>query len=267
MTTETERADDIKVEHALDALSKGDVAHAEALLRDVVSRTPADYRNEYDRDGQHVIKFWSQNDFVYFCTRKRAEPLKQSIIWEHNVYPRAFYHLGFICVKQGKPEDAIRWLEAGCKLDAHPMFWLERGKALTMLKRLDEAFALYDHIASSGDETPASIRAIAMRGKGFVLIEKSELDSAAEAFRLSLTLDPDSGVARNELAYIAQLRAGGNRGSVQSVALEMNSQLTCLRCGTKELDGAKVATVQGRLVALCKSCHRKITKKWWEFWK
>jgi DNA-directed RNA polymerase subunit RPC12/RpoP len=43
--------------------------------------------------------------------------------------------------------------------------------------------------------------------------------------------------------------------------------MACLRCGTKKLAGGKVLNVKGQVVYLCAPCVRKMTKKWWQFWK
>jgi tetratricopeptide (TPR) repeat protein len=267
MGTNVESADAEKLEQAIQALSQGETAGAEALLRDIASRVPANYCNEFQRDGARVIRFWNQTEFVHYVTRKREEPLQEKIIWEANVYPRALYHLGFLCVKIGKFEEALQWLEAGAKLDSHPLFWLESGKALAALRQFDAALSKYEHIIGRGDEFPAHLCAVALRGRGFVLIEKGDLEAAEAAFRQSVEIEPESPVAQNELAYIAQLRKGGRRGSPQIVATDNKGQLACFRCGTKDISGGKVASIEGQVVGCCKACYAKLTKKWWQFWK
>jgi Flp pilus assembly protein TadD len=47
------------------------------------------------------------------------------------------------------------------------------------------------------------------RGRGFVLTELGRLDEAEAAYRESLKIEPDSERAKNELQYIARLKAGG----------------------------------------------------------
>lgn len=93
----------------------------------------------------------------------------------------------------------------------NPQFLSERGhlhqirrewqQMLDANKRAEDS----THFASP-EALRDSERARALRGQGFALIELKDLDAAEAAFRTSLELDPDSQLARSELAYIRKLR-------------------------------------------------------------
>lgn len=87
---------------------------------------------------------------------------------------------------------------------------------------LDRALELYRNAAElasaklTGQEEKHE-RATALRGVGFILTEKGDLDGAEKSYRDSLKDEPDSEVARHELTYIAQLKSGGKRQPTQVV--------------------------------------------------
>jgi len=134
-----------------------------------------------------------------------------------NPYPLIALYLASYYDEIGKFEDALRVLDAGLKLDAVPDLKLgetlpllisERGAALNGLHRWDDSLANFDdglRIASMSDADRARL----FRGRGFALTELRRLDDAEVAYRNSLKLAPNNPGALNELAYIAQLRAGG----------------------------------------------------------
>ncbi len=74
------------------------------------------------------------------------------------------------------------------------------------IKRHQEAFDCYVRAASVRDWAPASQVARSFRGQGVQLVDLDDLDEAERALQKSLELEPDSEVARNELAYIDDLR-------------------------------------------------------------
>lgn len=291
---DVEPADAERVESAIQTLSAGDVAAALKTLSDVAGRTPGDYQNQYERDGTLYVKFWNVEDFTHFVTvgGPGGTRPEQKVVWLKNAYPKAFYYLGFIAVKQRRPDIAIQHLDLGYRLDGHPMFLAERAKALSMLGRQDEAIASCRTILERGESVTGRMRALALRGIGFQLIERGDLDGAEATFRDSLTLDPDSTVAANELKYIAHLRQGGRSAPTEVVATNSAGPSDCAACGMP-LDGGTVFNASGRLIWLCPSCAasvargagpngapsvkvhfapatasgRRTPKKWWQFWR
>lgn len=89
-------------------------------------------------------------------------------------------------------------------------------------------------------------------------LERGQVDgSQAAVFRESLDFDPNSEVAENELAYIADLRAWGQRATaVETVSTEYGSPVVCARCGEipPERTG-EVSVAHDRLSFVCERCR------------
>lgn len=266
--TDVELDDSKLVDKALESIKHGDLAAAEAVLLDVVSRTPVQYQREYMQDGKRHIRFWDINEFTHYVNwTQKHNPPGVDIVWVNCVYPRAFYYLGFLNVKLQRFDKALDFLKLGQALDPiNPNFKCEMGQALVGLRRLDEALACYDSVPAVNEDVTAHAFAMATRGRGFVLIEMEKLDEAERAFQASLELEPNNPVALNELEYIAQLREGGPRGASQTVESGQAALTKCALCGQRYENGV-LLEVQGVPVAICSSCHSKHAKKWWQFWK
>lgn len=271
---EVELADAELVDQALGQLVQGSVDGPQRMLLDVVSRTPEPYVQSFERNGTLHIKFWDMEDFTHYILlhKEQIERDRQEVVWLKNAYPRAHYFLGFIQVKLGNNAEAIRWLDAGRKLQPdQPLFLVEKAKALSGLRRFEESLALYAEVANLGPELLRSIRATAVRGMGFQLIELGVLDQAEAAFHASLKLDPGSEIARHELVYIAHLRRGG--APVESATVVTPGEKPqCASCGgDPKQSGGKVFEQDGQMIWLCRSCvtrlEGKSEKRWWQFWK
>jgi tetratricopeptide (TPR) repeat protein len=258
---ERERQDADKVEEAVTAIQQGRLDHARQLLEDVVSRTPADYAFQVEEGDAVVMKFWDQTQFVHYVTRHK-DAIKKRLVWQTSAYPRAYYYLGFVEVKAGNYARALELLDAGERLEPNPYFLLEKAQAyLRGLGDHRQSIACYEEVLEQGADVPALLRAVAMRGKGFVLIEMDRLDEAETCFRDSLRLDPDSKVARQELHYIARLRQGGAKAPPQIVTTGgQKGPVRCGDCGQEFTEG-KVMNVGERLVYLCQGCYDKRTGK------
>ena len=133
-------------------------------------------------------------------------------------YPLIGLYLGSYYNEIGKPEDALRVLNAAISVsDAEnlglaehiPFLTSEKGAALESLKRFDDALAVYKaglKLAANSDGDEARM----FRGVGFSLTELGRLDDAEAAYRKSLLCEPGNAHAENELKYIAKLRAGNS---------------------------------------------------------
>lgn len=268
MASEVEIADVAKVEAALEALSEGKLQQGEQLLQEVIANTPDDYVNE-EADGEGVaIKFWSMNDFMHYVSWMQDQETERAVKWIGNAYPRAYYYLGFLGVKQKQFARAVEYLDQGRRLDPeNPKFLFEKAQALIHLGNKEAALALYDQVVEVGPYVSPPDLAVARRGRGFVLIEMGKLDDAEAAFRASLELDPESEIALSELEYIAHLREGGSLvEGFESVETNGPDLSSCAICG-KDYEQGVLITVEGQPLTICKGCERRLTKKWWQFWK
>jgi len=109
-------------------------------------------------------------------------------------------------------EEGISWLDRGLALQPREQqLVLEKATALGQLRRFDEQIALLQ--AELNDEFAAlSIdKSRYQRNLGVALIDANRLDEAEAALRESIRLEPNNPRAENELRYVAQLRAGGQR--------------------------------------------------------
>jgi tetratricopeptide (TPR) repeat protein len=249
---DSEAQDARTVDHAAEILERLDLEEVERLLQPVIANTPANYANEFEKEGTRYIKFWDRQDLTAYsamCVPREAA----RIVWLSNAYPRAHYYMAYICVERQQPHEALRWLDAGIELEpTQPRLRLEKAKVLSGLGQFIEALRMYENVLDDGTLLD-SLRAVALRGRGFQLIELGILDEAEQCFQKSLTIDPDSAVARNELDYIYHLRSGGEAASADSVATSANTARHCGSCGAPVLTD-EGATSNGACEVSCEAC-------------
>lgn len=267
---EREAIDAEWVDAAFEAISAGDLDQAEKLLLAVIANTLANYVNSFAVEHGVAIKFWDQLEFMHYISWQQDHgQANQSVHWQINAYPRAYYALGFVCVKRKQGARAIEFLEQGQQLEpTNPRFILEKAQALMSLGKMEEALAQYALVRELGPYVNAHHLALVQRGRGFVLIELGQLDEAEASFVQSLRIEPGNELAMNELAYIEHLRAGGDADAseIQAVPAVMPDLSKCAVCRQKFEEGVMVS-VDGMPMNICRRCDRKLTKKWWEFWK
>jgi tetratricopeptide (TPR) repeat protein len=95
--------------------------------------------------------------------------------------------------------------------DANPNYVAEYAFVLQTNGMLDESFANYQRvkdIASSLRDKQAKKhwRAVALRGLGYIYIERKQWDEATKSYKASLKDEPDNKVAKSELEYIKRKR-------------------------------------------------------------
>ena len=265
---QAESADAEKVDAARDLIARGEFGEAERLLLEVIADTPAGYANSTeDAEGQS-IKFWDQASFVHYVLWEKSQGrAKKAISAVGNAYPRAFYHMGFLCVKRKQFGRAIEYLDEGQRLEpTNPKFIMEKCEALVCSGRKEEALALYAQVREIGPYVSGHDLAVAIRGQGFVLIEMGRLDDAEKAFKRSLDIEPKNGVALNKLQYIAHLRQGGATSRPEATASVGPDFSRCAVCGNRFTKG-RVVSLKGVPTGVCQTCDSKLRKKWWQFWK
>ena len=266
--SDRESADAERVNEALQNLMEGDLDKAESLLLAVIANTPDEYVDSFEDDNGISIKFWDQAAFIHYVTwHKENATADRGIVWIGNAYPRAHYYMGFLCVKRKQFERAIEFLTDGQKLEpSNPNFLFEKAQALVHTGRKQAALALYDQVTEISERVSARELGVARRGRGFVMIEMGDLDTAEIAFRSSLEIDPGNEVALGELQYIQYLRQGGAVAPGQAVQTGGSNLSNCAVCG-HQYDEGVIVQLDGQPVGICNKCKRKLTKKWWQFWK
>lgn len=204
----TEANDARLVDEAVRKIQEGQLDAARALLLEVVGRTPHPYRNEFEQSGQLYIKFWDLTEFLHYTAWMQAGGRERKLVWILNAYPRACYYLGYLAIEARDYRGAVAYLDQGLALENNPKLKCEMAQALIHLGEQNKALALYDEVLRTPGYLSDNSRALSLRGRGYVLIDLGDLDGAEAAFRQSLELDPESGVARAELSYIEKLRGG-----------------------------------------------------------
>jgi tetratricopeptide (TPR) repeat protein len=262
ISRDTEKQDAERVDQAIQMLKSGNVLTAKEILLQVIKNAPSpeDYVYQYEDDNSLSIKFWGPNEFMHYRTwQKQKESLGKNVTWILSAYPRAFYYLGFITLEQGDPLRAIEYLDKGAMLEpTNPKFTLEKGQAYVKMGDFQTGLNLYGQVTEMSAHVSGDDLAVALRGKGLVLIERGELELAESAFRESLRYDPESPVAANELTYIARLRQGGQKTKTQTRITEEIAP--CMNCG-KHFESGQVYNLEGRMTYLCEKCHGILTKK------
>ena len=131
----------------------------------------------------------------------------QRLSW---AYCEALHLKAYLAASAGLNDEAMVLLRKAIEHAPYaPGPHCERGFLFNQLKRYQSALACYRmgldlakrHGGSAGEQ------AIALRGIGFSQIELKDLSGARASFEQSLTLDPESELAQNEIAYIDAMLA------------------------------------------------------------
>jgi len=262
-SSDIEKQDAELVNQAIRTLKSGNGLAAKELLLQVIKNAPSpeDYVYQCEDDNSLSIKFWGPSEFMHYRTwQNQKESLGKTVTWIPSAYPRAFYYLGFISLEQGDPLRAIEYLDKGAMLEpTNPQFTLEKGQAYVKMGDFQTGLNLYGQVTEMSAHVSGDDLAVALRGKGLVLIERGELELAESAFRESLRYDPESPVAANELVYIAHLRQSGDKTKMQ-LRITEGIDPPCMNCG-KHLESSQVYNLEGRMTYLCEECHGILSKK------
>ena len=131
------------------------------------------------------------------------------LVCRGNPYPTAAFYLGSYFNETAQPNAAIEVLNLGLvAAPDSPLLLTERNAAFNALHHWDDTLSGADRGLAIANLLPRD-RARLLRNRGYALTELRRLDDAQQAYEASLQLEPDSALAKNELAYIARLKNGG----------------------------------------------------------
>lgn len=126
-----------------------------------------------------------------------------------------YFYKGYALIDLGRGREALPWLQLAhdrAPLNAH--YTNELAEWFKAQKDWKRSFGLFEEALKSAETAPEGQRALykarALRGMGFNKIEMGQLDEAETLFNQSLTYQPDSPAAANELKYIKQIRGDSN---------------------------------------------------------
>jgi Flp pilus assembly protein TadD len=134
-----------------------------------------------------------------------AEPFE----WIDWGYRDCFQMQAFVRSERNDFEGALRILEQVKQLaPISAGTAVEMGYAFNQLRRFREALDSHMRAEALAGKYPSQRPhlSLALRGKGFALIELQRLDEAEVAFKSSLEIEPNNKLALNELGYIKRLR-------------------------------------------------------------
>lgn len=185
-------------------------------LHEVLNGAPAEYPLIEKRNGVVISRASPGNDGDALTAAIMALDLDEqkgdsAIVLQPNIYGRASLLLGWWYNHTRQYAEASKALDHGLTLQPdNPYLVSEKGMVLVVRRQFPEALALYDDWFSRQMEDPPGTpnRARLLRARGFVLIELKRLDEAEAAYTEALEIEPDHKGARQELAYIQELRGG-----------------------------------------------------------
>jgi len=188
-----------EVEQAEAAMEKKDFSTAEALLQKAVAAKPDNYRAWFDLGD------------VYNATNRlpeATEAYRKAVAAKPDVF-ESNVNLGILLARQGKNEQAAKYLKAATQLtpganpdDSMAHAWLALGRVEESVNP-QEAIAAYTEAAKFNPKNPEPHLAAAS-----LLEKQGDLDVAGREFQMAAVLDPKSKPAVSGLAdvYIKQKR-------------------------------------------------------------
>ncbi|MBH0115123.1 tetratricopeptide repeat protein [Novosphingobium sp. YJ-S2-02] len=124
----------------------------------------------------------------------------------------AFFAKAYALVELDRKPEALATLQRLTSLaPMHSRYLVELGYAYRINGqngKAEDAYRMALEHADLGedDKTKSTNHASALRGIGYMLVEKRDLAAAENAYKKSLKYDPDSAIAKGELEFIAQQR-------------------------------------------------------------
>jgi tetratricopeptide (TPR) repeat protein len=202
-----ETADARRVDQAVGHILQGDFRSACPILLAVAARTPPAYAHRFEDGDTLHVKCWDAADFDGYVAWLRSRGHAGEVACLPNAYPRAYYYLGWVHIELGNFDTAVEFFDRGLALEpGAARLSNEKAHALTRLGRFRLALSVYDGVLSADGYVAPHDLAVALRGRGFVLIELGDLDGAEAALRRSLWYEPDSRLAADELGHVRRLR-------------------------------------------------------------
>lgn len=191
-------------------IQQGQRAKAEGVLKEGLSRMPADWKPEYSASDHIAFAFWDLQEFLAYIPYQKTTGDERKLVWIAPSYSKAWHLLAFIAVERGDWAGALEAIDQALALEPdHPAAMCEKAMILDRMNRHEEAYELCMKAASIRPWMPRPVRARALRGAAIILIDLGRLIEARTILKLSLALEPDNDLARSELAYIDHLRRGG----------------------------------------------------------
>jgi tetratricopeptide (TPR) repeat protein len=179
----------------------------EAALRKVLADMPNPFVRQDTAGGVVTYRGDSMADCIAFAATL-PQGQKSSFVCKGNPFAAAGFYLGSFYNEIGQSDQALAALDLGLVAGPNsPILIAERNAALVSLHRWDDVLAGAARGLAIANISPED-HALMLRNRGYALTELRRLDEAQQAYEQSLKLEPDNALAKNELNYIATLKAG-----------------------------------------------------------
>jgi tetratricopeptide (TPR) repeat protein len=176
-----------------------------ATLDPVIDRHAASYKGS----KHDVYCSRSMNETLYYMLLAKSQG--RDAVAVDPAWSEAYYYKAYALIELGRIQEARAMLEKARALSPRNSQYLselahtwhadrEWQKALDLFAEAEKAAAI------SPPEVKNQEMSRALRGQGFSLIELGRLDEAEAKFNAALAIDRHDVRAKNELAYIEQLR-------------------------------------------------------------
>lgn len=224
------RKDEQVVEAALEAKTPAALAAKVPDLEAALSHAPASYP-QIEQVGQvyrirGIADDKARSLTLMLLVTAAKEHRNAQAVRCPDTYPNAALLAGVYWNEVKTPARALAALDRGYALrPGDSKLVTERGISLLLLRRLEEAIAMYSAwlegvpsstndsglvkmLSEMTDNGTDRDRARVLRARAFSYVELNKLDLAEADYRASLILEPGNSKALGELNYIAGLRAG-----------------------------------------------------------
>ena len=119
---------------------------------------------------------------------------------------------GFALIDLGRGDEAKTYLERALALSPeNPQYLSELAEWYKGRRDWAHAYGLFQRALDDAKLAPESeydrVRARALRGMGYTLVEQGKLDEAEKRYRECLEINPGDEGAKGELEYIRRLKA------------------------------------------------------------
>ena len=170
------------------------------------------YEARYKDDKRRVYSARSPVETLFYMLEAAKD--KRSAIALDGTWSAALYGKAAALVDLNRPDEARPVLERASQFAPMNAVVLgELGYLYGAAKQFPESLAMFNRALEasefSPDETKTKEKGRALRGTGYALTELGRLDEAEAAYKKALALDPNDGLSKNELQYIAGKRRKG----------------------------------------------------------
>lgn len=194
-----------------------------AIFNDIIAGKPAVAIDKADqliaafnvRQAKRALACAESHEQAEALAKKNDAEVTMELTIVGPAWCDGYFYKGYALIDLGRGREALPWLQLAhdrAPLNAH--YTNELAEWFKAQRDWQRSFGLFEEALKSADTAPegqrAPYKARALRGMGFNKIEMGQLDDAERLFNESLTYQPDSPAAANELKYIKQMRGEPN---------------------------------------------------------